>query len=331
MFSRVTFAGLALNFLAIPLMARGADRRDGGGAAGARVSRRRGRAAGWIAHLGAAGLVRSADLVRFAPALHLRVAPPSWIVVAVYYVALASRGAAGGARARSAVADAGARVACARRRGRRALDCSPSRGRCRGARRRPAARHVSRRRAGRLGVRRLSARRDAARRCRRPVRRRRRSTSATASSRRCCATPASAGSTIVALTHGDPDHIGGAASILREFRPREVWEGIPVPRFEPLTRAAAGGAGGRRAVGERLARRSRSSIDGVEVDRAASGARRLGAAAGAQRRLDRPRAALARRLGAADRRHRQGRRTRRRRRDPARARCASSRSRTTAA
>src|SRR5262249_10706271 len=36
------------------------------------------------------------------------------------------------------------------------------------------------------------------------------------------------------LTHGDPDHIGGAAAIVREFRPREVWEGIPAPRFEPL-------------------------------------------------------------------------------------------------
>jgi beta-lactamase superfamily II metal-dependent hydrolase len=33
------------------------------------------------------------------------------------------------------------------------------------------------------------------------------------------------------LTHGDPDHIGGALSIVREFRPRETWEGIPVPRF----------------------------------------------------------------------------------------------------
>jgi competence protein ComEC len=41
---------------------------------------------------------------------------------------------------------------------------------------------------------------------------------------------------VVALTHGDPDHIGGAASIIGEFRPREAWEGIPVPRAEPLTR-----------------------------------------------------------------------------------------------
>jgi competence protein ComEC len=40
---------------------------------------------------------------------------------------------------------------------------------------------------------------------------------------------------VVALSHGDPDHIGGAASIVREFRPAEVWEGIPVPRSEPLT------------------------------------------------------------------------------------------------
>src|SRR5262249_22712677 len=39
----------------------------------------------------------------------------------------------------------------------------------------------------------------------------------------------------LALSHGDPDHIGGAASVVREFRPREVWEGIPVPRLEALT------------------------------------------------------------------------------------------------
>jgi competence protein ComEC len=41
----------------------------------------------------------------------------------------------------------------------------------------------------------------------------------------------------VLLTHGDPDHIGGASSIIGEFRPREVWEGIPVPRFVPLAEA----------------------------------------------------------------------------------------------
>jgi competence protein ComEC len=40
--------------------------------------------------------------------------------------------------------------------------------------------------------------------------------------------------TYVVLSHGDPDHIGGAPAVLREFRPREVWEGIPVPPFAPL-------------------------------------------------------------------------------------------------
>ena len=34
----------------------------------------------------------------------------------------------------------------------------------------------------------------------------------------------------LAVTHGDADHSGGAASLLRDLRPREVWEGIPVPR-----------------------------------------------------------------------------------------------------
>jgi competence protein ComEC len=31
------------------------------------------------------------------------------------------------------------------------------------------------------------------------------------------------------LTHGDPDHIGGAPAIVRAFRPGVVWEGVPVP------------------------------------------------------------------------------------------------------
>ena len=36
------------------------------------------------------------------------------------------------------------------------------------------------------------------------------------------------------LTHGDPDHIGGAPPLLRALRPRAVWEGVPVPGHRPL-------------------------------------------------------------------------------------------------
>jgi competence protein ComEC len=35
------------------------------------------------------------------------------------------------------------------------------------------------------------------------------------------------------LTHGDPDHVGGAALLLEEFGVRRLWEGIEVPRHEP--------------------------------------------------------------------------------------------------
>jgi competence protein ComEC len=48
------------------------------------------------------------------------------------------------------------------------------------------------------------------------------------------------------VTHGDPDHLGGALSIGRRFMPRVVREGIAVPRHAGLrelaTHAAASGA-----------------------------------------------------------------------------------------
>ena len=62
------------------------------------------------------------------------------------------------------------------------------------------------------------------------------------------------------VTHGDPDHLGGAASVLADFAPREVWEGVPVPGHAGLAalRAQAAAArtpwrslvaGGRLAIG----------------------------------------------------------------------------------
>ena len=38
----------------------------------------------------------------------------------------------------------------------------------------------------------------------------------------------------LALTHGDPDHIGGAPAVISDFRPREVWTGVPVPQSQRL-------------------------------------------------------------------------------------------------
>jgi competence protein ComEC len=66
------------------------------------------------------------------------------------------------------------------------------------------------------------------------------------------------------LTHGDPDHIGGAAALIDDWQPREVWEGVPVARHGPtlaLRKLADRHGAAWRAVraGDRV------TIDGVEV------------------------------------------------------------------
>jgi competence protein ComEC len=37
----------------------------------------------------------------------------------------------------------------------------------------------------------------------------------------------------MSITHGDADHIGGATALFRDFKPFEVWEGVPVPPHLP--------------------------------------------------------------------------------------------------
>jgi competence protein ComEC len=44
---------------------------------------------------------------------------------------------------------------------------------------------------------------------------------------------------LLAISHADPDHIGGASAVLRDFLPVELWEGIPVPRHELRRRVLA--------------------------------------------------------------------------------------------
>jgi competence protein ComEC len=223
-FSRVTFAGLALNFLAIPLMAVAQ-------VAGmavvplAVVSTSAALVAGWLAHIGAAGLVWSAGLVRWAPLVSYRVAQPALWACGLYYaaaaIALASRG---GLRAAAAAAGVFAAVwilaepwtlAAAGGDGHLHLTfIDVGQGDSAFVRfPRGTTLLVD---AGGLSP---SASFDIGDRVVAPVLRE-------AGVRRL---------DYVALTHGDPDHIGGARSIVSEFRPREVWEGIPVPRFAPLT------------------------------------------------------------------------------------------------
>ena len=70
-------------------------------------------------------------------------------------------------------------------------------------------------------------------------------------------------STLV-LTHGDVDHAGGALSIIREFRPFDTWEGVPVPR-SPLLTVLRDLAAARNVRWTSVQRDDRMVIDGVEV------------------------------------------------------------------
>jgi competence protein ComEC len=273
-FSRVTFAGLGLNFLAIPLM--GIAQIAGMAVVPLTlVSETAAALAGWIAHLGAAGLVRSADLIQFAPFLTYRVAPPSWVAVSIYYTAAIVCWASVVSAGRVPLDPPGAHAWLVH--GRRGVVASVA-GVIAGC----AAiwiladpRTFVPRGDGRLHVTFLdvgqgdsafvvfpggstllvdagglssAASFDIGDRVVAPVIR-------DAGFRRI---------DCLALTHGDPDHIGGAGSILREFRPREVWEGIPVPRFAALTvlRVATEAAGARWA---NVYRNDRVNVDGVDV------------------------------------------------------------------
>jgi beta-lactamase superfamily II metal-dependent hydrolase len=196
-------------------------------------------AAGWLAHIGAAGLLWSADLVRFVPALTYRIAPPARIVIVIYYCGAIGAwvlwrrqvevvGSAESPRARKcraiAVSLAGAAALWI------LIDPRTL---------------VASRGDGRLHVTFIDVGQGDAAFVRFPHG----STLLVDSGGLASASAFDIGDRVVApvlraagvrrldylvLTHGDPDHIGGASSVITEFRPREVWEGIPVPRFAPL-------------------------------------------------------------------------------------------------
>ena len=84
MFSRVSFAGIVLNFLAIPLMTI-AQVSGLVTVALAAVHDEAAVMAGYVAHLAATGLVESTRFVDAAPWLVLRVPAPAVLVVIAYY------------------------------------------------------------------------------------------------------------------------------------------------------------------------------------------------------------------------------------------------------
>jgi competence protein ComEC len=239
-FQRVTVAGLVLNFAAIPLMAV-AQIAGMLVVPAALVSWHAAAAIGWIAHLGASALVESAGLVRIAPSVAWRVAAPGAGACTVYYVALAvawiawRRRTPAVLRATTTAAAIAAVIWIAI--DPRTIVGSHGDGQLHATFLdvgqgdaifivfpRGATLLVD---AGGLGA---SSSFDIGDRVVAPVIR-------AAGFRRIDR---------LALTHGDPDHIGGGPAIVHEFKPHEVWEGIPVPRSDALTRlrldAQAGGA-----------------------------------------------------------------------------------------
>jgi len=264
LFSRVTFAGLLLNFIAIPVMAV-AQIAGLAVLPAALASSTLAGAVGWFGHAAAEGLVRSADVVQLAPALTWRVAPPHWLAMAAYYIGLIAAWALWRGRTvfgegsgwrrwlrliPVATASAAAIWILAQPwalpggddrlhvtfidvgQGDAALVRFP----------RGASLLVD---AGGLSG---APSFDVGERVVAPVLR-------AAGVRRLAS---------VALTHGDADHIGGAAAVLREFKPHDVWEGIPVPRLEAfrLLRVAAEELGARWA---NVQADDLVTIDGVQV------------------------------------------------------------------
>lgn len=68
----------------------------------------------------------------------------------------------------------------------------------------------------------------------------------------------------LAVTHGDPDHVGGARSLVRDFAPTEIWQGVPVANHQPtaVVRAEADRA---RVPWRTLQRGDRLQIADVEL------------------------------------------------------------------
>jgi competence protein ComEC len=231
LFGRVSLAGLLLNFAAIPLMS--VIQIAGLAAVTLSALPPVAAAAGWIAHVATQGLLGSARLVDVAPWLVVDVPPPAAWTIACWYAGwtavLAIRRRAWRLAGAAGIFVAGAAAVSGAPAARATRVPSPPAGWTRfvfldvgqgdatfvapdgaspflvDAGGTPGSefdlgRRVTLRAVWAFGATRLSA---------------------------------------LVLTHGDPDHVGGAPAILRALAPAEVWDGVPVPRHEPLRRLRA--------------------------------------------------------------------------------------------
>lgn len=244
-FSRVTVAGLGLNFAAIPLMSA-AQLAGLAVVALTPVSQAAANAAGWLAHAAAAGIVESTRVLNWAPWLSWRLPAPGAGVLALYYAGWLLWLAAGRGRPMrwcgAALAGTGAAAMLAAPLPGTGVKAADACGRTPGAG--PA-----------LRVHFLDVDQGDATLVRFPDGR-----SLLVDAAGQVRGGADVGGRVVvpavwalgvrrldhlAITHGHPDHVGGAGAVLRDLRPREVWEGVPVPASGPLAelRAAARAAG----------------------------------------------------------------------------------------
>ena len=231
LFSRITVAGLALNFLAIPLMTvvqAGSMVLVALGTHGARTAH----VIAFIVHRCATWLVESARLVDVAPWLARDVAPPVWWLIALYYLGCAGLLASDRAPAlrHARVWGAGLLAVSAL-----LVTISPAWS---------SSGRVPLPVPGTLRIVVLDVGQGDATVVTMPDR-----TSVLVDAGGLAGTTFDIGRRVVlpalralgvrqlhslVLTHGDPDHIGGADSVLQRLRPRDVWEGVPVPRHAGL-------------------------------------------------------------------------------------------------
>jgi competence protein ComEC len=220
-FSRVTSAGLILNLLAVPAM--GVVQVAAMAVTLISESPLLAYSAGWTTHIAATALISSADLVKAAPWLAARVPPPAvWLVLVYYGTLVATVIGRGRLRLASAVVYLAALIAVVSGADVRRF------GRTGEALLRLTVFDVGQAESMLIetdahtllvdtGGAPFGGGIDVGRRVLAPALWARGIRSLDA----------------LLVTHGDPDHLGGAVAVADDFRPRQIWEGIRVPQHLP--------------------------------------------------------------------------------------------------